>query len=254
MKSSNKTPKVSVVMTTFNKKSNVAETLLSISEQTYTNIEIVIQDGCSTDGTLDVIEEFNKKGMSIDCISEPDSGIYDAMNKGFLRTQGDIIVFFNDKFSTSHAIEIMVSAIQNNPNCIGAHADLVYMSNGKIRRYWKMGNGCIKSGWMPGHPTLFLKREIFERYGLFDTSFICSADYEFMIRFLKDNKNVLIYVPEKIVEMYYGGTSTNGLEGYLVSLKEGHAALVKNRIRFAWWIDVQRTIRVLWQFVSYSRN
>lgn len=102
---------------------------------------------------------------------------------------------------------------------------------------------------MPGHPTLFLKREIYEKYGLYDTSFQISADYEFMLRFLKEKENRLAYLPETIVKMFYGGTSSGGIDSYLVSLKEGHRALKMNGIHFAAYIDIRRTLKVLLQFI-----
>lgn len=107
----------------------------------------------------------------------------------------------------------------------------------------------IYTGWMPGHPTLFLKREIYEEYGLYKTDYKISADYEFMIRFLKDKQNHLAYLPEILVRMYYGGTSTSDTRSYIKSLKEGHKALKENGVHCAWIVDAIRTIRVLLQFI-----
>ncbi|MDD6038909.1 MAG: hypothetical protein PUD20_08965, partial [bacterium] len=130
------------------------------------------------------------------------------------------------------------------------HADLVYATDERVVRYWKMGpQKSLYRGWMPGHPTLFLRREIYDTYGLYDDSFRIAADYEFMIRFLKDKENKLAYLPKTIISMYYGGVSTNNPVSYLASLQEGHRALKMNRIRFACWIDLLRTSRVLLQFV-----
>ena len=108
----------------------------------------------------------------------------------------------------------------------------------------------LYSGWMPGHPTLFLKREIYEKYGLYSLKYKIAADYEFMIRFLKDKGNKLEYLPETIIQMYYGGTSTSDMESYLTSLREGHKALKENGIKGAFFIDALRTCRVLKQFVK----
>lgn len=101
---------------------------------------------------------------------------------------------------------------------------------------------------MPGHPTLFLKREVYERYGAYDTGYSCAADYEFMVRFLKDEKNRLAYVPEVLIAMFYGGTSNAGLRNYLVSFKEGYMALKKNGVPHPLFITIKRTIKVLRQF------
>lgn len=240
--------KVSVIMTTFNSEEHLQTTLESVRKQDYPLIEIVICDGKSTDGTMDIIREYEKMPeMNIVWKSEKDNGIYDAMNKGYAMSSGDIIVFFNDIFSRKDAVRMCVEAIEREKSD-GVHADLVYMDNAKIVRYWKMGYGNIKQGWMPGHPTLFLKRDVYEKYGLYKTDYRVSADYEFMIRILKDGKIKLAYLDETIVEMYYGGASTGGFAGYITSLKEGHRALKENQVKNAALIDIKRTLRVLKQF------
>jgi len=160
-------------------------------------------------------------------------------------------VFFNDLFLMPDAVSKMMAAIEADEGCVGAHADLVYATDDKIVRYWKMGpQKSLYAGWMPGHPTLFLKKEVYEKYGLYNDSYKIAADYEFMIRFLKDKENRLAYLPETIIRMYYGGTSTSSTGSYLLSLKEGHRALKDNGIKAAWWIDMLRTVRVLLQFVK----
>ena len=244
--------KVSLILTTFNSSQLLTTTLENIEKQTYPDVEIVIKDGGSTDGTLDIIKAYSKKSKhTVIYKSCSDSGIYDAMNQGYELSTGDIVVFFNDRFQHRNAIEKMVDLIQSNPNCVGAHADLVYADGEKVVRYWKMGpQKSLFAGWMPGHPTLFLKREIYEKYGLYNTSYRIAADYEFMIRFLKDKGNKLAYLPEVLVRMYYGGTSTATGASYIASLKEGHRALTSNGIHPAFIIDGLRTTRVLLQFVK----
>lgn len=242
--------KVSLILTTYNSKDNLTKTLESIELQDYPEIEVVIKDGGSVDGTVTVIQDYEKKGKyPVVWKSQSDSGIYDAMNQGYAMSSGDVVVFFNDVFMNSSVVRNMVKKIADNPTCVGAHADLVYKDGDKVVRKWHMGEGSIYQGWMPGHPTLFLKREIYEQYGLYDTSYKIAADYEFMVRFLKDKKNTLVYLPEIIVSMFYGGTS-NGGTGYLLSLKEGYIALRKNAISClkACVITVLRILRVLQQF------
>lgn len=256
--------KVSIILTTYNSKSNLEYTLRSIEEQDYSNIEVIIKDGASTDGTLEEIIRYEEKSKhQVKWISEKDAGIYDAMNKGYNISSGDIIVFFNDIFASATAVYDMVTLIDSNPNCIGAHADLEYVDGELIKQYilsnnpahkkiirkWKMGDQRdIRLGWMPGHPTLFLKREVYEKYGLYRTDLKIAADYEFMIRILKENNNQLMYFPNTIVYMYYGGTSSAGATGYLTSLKEGHRALVENGIKNAFIVDIMRMFRVVKQF------
>lgn len=242
--------KVSLLITTYNSLKNLPLTLESICEQTYENIELVIVDGKSTDGTADLIKQFAQGAkMDVKWISEPDKGLYDAMNKAYGMCTGDIIAVCNDRLCRKDAVEMFVDTITKAEGpCIGAHADLIYTQGERIVRSWRMGNGNIKQGWMPGHPTLFLKREIYEKYGCYDTSFRCAADYEFMVRFLKDEENRLAYIPEVLVSMFYGGTSNAGLKNYLVSFKEGYMALRKNGIKHPLLITLKRTWKVLRQF------
>lgn len=246
--------KVSLILTTYNSKDNLEKTLNSIEMQDYPNIEVVIKDGGSTDGTLDIIREYQEKSkLTMIHVSKPDKGIYDAMNQGYELSSGDVIVCFNDVFSTPDVVSKMVKKMETlNPETgkeyVGVHADLVYVEGDKVIRKWCMGEGSIYWGWMPGHPTLFLKREIYEKYGLYRTDFKIAADYEFMVRFLKDKKNKLAYLPETIIKMFYGGTSTVGLKSYIESFKEGYRALRINGISLAFWITGFRTLKVLSQF------
>ena len=243
--------KVTLILTCCNSLNNLKGTLDSILRQTYRNLEIVIVDGLSADGTVDVIKKFAKdheKRYNIKWLSESDEGIYDAMNKGYKLSTGDIIAFFNDRFLCDDAIETMVEAIES-AGSDGAHADLIYAADTKVKRYWKMGMGTIRQGWMPGHPTLYLKREVYEKYGIYRPEYKCSADFEFMVRILKDGKIKLAYVPKTIISMYYGGTSTASADSYWVSIKEAHKALADNGVKFGWGIIMLRTVRVAWQFV-----
>lgn len=242
---------VSLILTTYNSEENLPRTLESIERQDYPRIEVNIKDGGSTDKTLEIIEGYKKTSHNrVNWTSSPDKGIYDAMNQGYRLATGEIVVFFNDLFLQPDVISKMVQLIESHPECIGAHADLVYATDEEVIRYWKMGpQKSFYMGWMPGHPTLFLKREIYEKYGLYNPEYRIAADYEFMVRFLKDKENRLAYLPEIIIRMYYGGTSTSGAGSYLDSLKEGHRALKDNGIKGAFLIDGLRTCRVLWQFV-----
>lgn len=246
--------KVSLLVTVYNVKESLPITLAAIEEQDYGDIEAVIVDGGSTDGTVELIRQFadqaaDRQGLSVRWVSEPDKGLYDAMNKAYRMSTGDVIAVCNDELCKPYAISRLVAAMeQGGPGCIGAHSDLVYTEGERIVRQWHMGQGRIVQGWMPGHPTLFLKRSVYEKYGLYDTSYRCAADYEFMVRFLKDESNTLSYVPEVLVAMFYGGTSNAGLGNYLVSFQEGYLALKKNGVPRPLWITIKRTVRVLLQF------
>lgn len=264
--------KVSLLVTTYNVKENLKITLDSIEQQDYASIEVVIVDGQSRDGTLDVIRAFAAKygekgdlvrgtaceaveerkassSLIVKWVSEPDFGLYDAMNKAWRMCSGDIVAVCNDRLCVPDAITKLVRAIEEaGDGCIGSHADLVYVDGERVVRTWHMGEGRLAEGWLPGHPTLFLKREVYEKYGVYDTGYKCAADYEFMVRFLKDERNRLAYVPETLVSMFYGGTSNAGLQNYLVSFREGYAALKRHGVRHPLLITLRRTLRVLGQF------
>lgn len=240
--------KVSIILTSYNCKDNIIKTLTSIEKQSYPNIEIVIVDGDSIDGTVDIIKAYVRRTYrETKWISEKDQGIYDAMNKGYSMSTGEIIVFFNEEFVNRDAVKLMVETIEKT-GLDGAHADLVFATDTKVKRYWHMGEGKIIQGWMPGHPTLYLKREILEKYGLYKTEYRYSADYELMVRLLYKENVKLAYVPVIIARMYYGGTSTNGLKAYYATWLEAHRALVENHVRGAFLIDIKRTLKLYLQF------
>ena len=243
-------PKVSIITTTYNDKENLKKIIAQVKNQDYANIEYVIVDGGSTDGTLEVIAEAAEYfGDRLKWISEKDKGIYDAINKGIRLSTGDILGCCFDQYAGPNVISKMVT-IMEKEGTDGVHGDLYYMEGDKVVRYWHQGQGNIRFGWMPGHPTLYLRKSVYDRYGLYKTDYRISADYEFMIRILKDDKVKLSYLPEVLIYMSHGGTSTNSLGAYLAGMKEGHRALRENGVRFAWFTDLCRTLRVLAQFAQ----
>lgn len=242
--------KVSIITTTYNDSANLRKTINQIKAQDYPEIEYIIVDGASTDDTMEVIREAKEyfKDRMV-WISEKDRGIYDAINKGLRLATGDYIGLCFDEFAATDVISKMV-AVMEKEGTDGVHGDLDYMDGEKIVRKWRQGQGNIRSGWMPGHPTLYLKKEVYEKYGLYKTDYRIAADYEFMIRILKDRSVKLSYIPEVLIKMSHGGTSTNSLGAYLEGLKEGHRALKENGVKFAFVTDILRTLRVLLQFVA----
>lgn len=243
--------KISVIVTTYNSKENFTKTYQSIKQQSYDNIEIVVIDGASIDGTVEKIQKYaESENEGIHWISEKDKGIYDAINKGIKIATGDYIIVCNDIYSDKDALKKLVGAIEADESVIGAHADLVYCKAGNIKRFWKMGQGQIEQGWMPAHPTLLLKKNVYEKYGLYKTDYRCSADYEFMVRILKNDNNKLGYVPEVLVSMFYGGTSSNGIKAYIISFEEAYRALKENDVRGAMMISLKRACRVFMQFLA----
>ena len=242
-------PKVSVVTTTYNDIENLKPILAEVKRQTYPNIEHIIVDGGSTDGTVDLLKELEEKEPGrISWISEKDNGIYDAINKGICMATGDIVGCCFDRYADEGVLMRMVE-IMEKEGTDGVHGDLCYMDGDRIIRKWHQGQGVIRSGWMPGHPTLYLKKEVYDRFGLYRTDYRISGDYEFMVRILYRKEVTLSYLPEILIYMSHGGTSTNSLGAYVESMMEGHRALVENHVPFAWVTDLCRVVRVLSQFV-----
>ena len=242
-------PKVSVVTTTYNDIENLKRILAEVKRQTYPNIEHIIVDGGSTDGTVDLLKELEEKEPGrISWISEKDNGIYDAINKGICMATGDIVGCCFDRYADEGVLMRMVE-IMEKEGTDGVHGDLCYMDGDRIVRKWHQGQGVIRSGWMPGHPTLYLKKEVYDKFGLYRTDYRISGDYEFMVRILYRKEVTLSYLPEILIYMSHGGTSTNSLGAYVESMMEGHRALVENHVPFAWVTDLCRVVRVLSQFV-----
>lgn len=242
-------PKVSVVTTTYNDIENLKRILAEVKKQTYSNIEHIIVDGGSTDGTVDLLKELEEKEPGrISWMSEKDNGIYDAINKGICMATGDIVGCCFDRYADEGVLMRMVE-IMEKEGTDGVHGDLCYMDGDRIVRKWHQGQGVIRSGWMPGHPTLYLKKEVYDRFGLYRTDYRISGDYEFMVRILYRKEVTLSYLPEILIYMSHGGTSTNSLGAYVESMMEGHRALVENHVPFAWVTDLCRVVRVLSQFV-----
>ena len=241
--------KVSIITTTYNDSAALRKTVKQVAAQDYENIEYIIVDGASTDDTMDVIREAEVLfGERLVWISEKDRGIYDAINKGLKLATGDFIGLCFDQFAGPDVISKMVN-IMEKEGTDGVHGDLDYVDGDKIVRKWRQGQGNIRTGWMPGHPTLYLRKEVYETYGPYKTDYRISADYEYMIRILKDGKVKLSYIPEVLIKMSHGGTSTNGLGAYLEGMKEGNRALRENGVKFAFITDMLRVLRVLGQFV-----
>ncbi len=240
---------------TYNCAQQIGKTLQSIERQDYPEIELVVADGGSSDGTLEIIAGFAAKSKyEYRVVSEKDKGLYNALNKDVARATGDYLLVMNDQLLKRNAVRKLVEAIENE-GTDGAHSDLIYATDDEVVRYWHMGKGKILSGWMPGHPTLMLKREVYETYGNYKEDYASAADYEFMVRILKNGEVQLSYVPGILVRMYYGGTSTTSMKSYIRSLREGHRALIENGFGFfpACIADILRTVRVCLQFARKTK-
>jgi glycosyltransferase involved in cell wall biosynthesis len=206
-------PVISVITVVSNSAATIADTLLSVISQTYPHVEHVIIDGASTDGTLKIIKERASPNAVIK--SEPDRGMYDAMNKGLALATGDIIGFLNadDVYADSHVLEDIADVLETQ-HVDACYGDLVYVDNSDIRkvvRYWKSQTyreGLFEKGWMPAHPTFFVRRQVYEKYGVFDLAYKRQSDFELAMRFLAVHKITSVYIPRVLVRMRSGGASS----------------------------------------------
>lgn len=225
--------KVSIITAVYNARETIENTIKSVISQSYENIEYIVIDGLSTDGTIEIISKYKDKISKF--ISEPDKGIYDAFNKGIKLSSGDIIGFLNadDIYAHNRVIENIVNTFKSK-NVDSVYGDLIYIDKaGNKVRYWKSGEFNIenlKKGWMPPHPTFFVKRKIYELFGGYRTDFKISADYEISLRFLYKEKISIAYIPEVIVLMKTGGKSNLNLKNRLIGLKEDFKAIKENNL------------------------
>lgn len=225
--------RISIVTAVYNREDTVGQAIESVQAQTYAELEHVIQDGGSKDGTIAVIEKL--AGLRTRFLSERDLGIYDAINRGIARATGDVIglMHSDDYFAHDQVLERIAAAFAD-PAVDGVYGDLQYVSAGaRVIRHWHSGKytpSKLRRGWMPPHPTLYLRREVFERWGLYDTSYSIAADYDAMLRYLVKGGIRLAYVPEVLVMMRVGGESNRSLERILHKSREDLRAIRANGV------------------------
>jgi len=257
-------PKISIVTATYNSKNTLIYTLNSIRSQSYKNIEHIIVDNESKDGTLEILETYHKtsKNYTIKLISEKDRGIYDAINKGIEHAKGEYICILNsdDIFQSNKTIENILKKIEYEKNLGIFFFNLVYFSNNnfkKIKRYYSsknFQNWMINIGIIPPHPASIIKKNIYDKYGLYDTSFKIAGDFEFFIRLLKVNKLPYKKYDETIIRMKTGGTSGRNFYSYIVTLKENYIALKKNKKTASFFLLLLKIPNKIIQFYIFNEN
>lgn len=227
--------KVSIITVTYNSSLTIEDTIQSVLEQTYPNIEYIIVDGESTDDTLQKIEPYSDKLSKL--VSEKDNGMYDALNKGIKLATGDVIGILNsdDFYVDKFVIEEVLKLIQEE-HTDAVYADLQYVDStdtNKIIRNWTSGTykpGDFLLGWMPPHPTFFVKKDIYRRFGVFSMELKSAADYELMLRFIHKYQISLSYLKRVIVKMRAGGMSNSSLKNRLRANKEDRKAWSMNQL------------------------
>ena len=227
--------KISIITVVWNNNKTIKNAIDSVLSQTYKNIEYIVIDGASSDGTVEIVQSYGDKINTF--VSEKDKGIYDAMNKGIALATGNVIGILNsDDFYASNTIVAEVMNEFKAKSVDSVYGDLVYVNSedtNKIVRYWKsqtFNEKLFKKGWHPAHPTFFVKKEIYDKYGSFNLDFKIAADYELMLRFLEKEKITSSYIPKVFVKMRIGGESNQSLKNIIQANLESYAAWKKNEL------------------------
>lgn len=244
--------KISVITAVYNSRDTLKQALASILSQSHPAVELIVIDGASTDGSLDILERYRQYFDVF--ISESDDGIYDALNKGIKSATGDVVGFLHaDDVLQNTEVLCKVAAAFSDPAVDAVYGDLVYVARKNINhvlRYWQGGVYDEKSfqcGWMPPHPTFYVRRSIFERLGGFDARYHIAADYDLVLRFLAVEKIRSIYIPEVMVRMRVGGISNQSLKSIVRKSLEDIDVLRRNNIGGVWTLLI-KNIRKVSQF------
>ena len=247
--------KVSIVTACLNSDETVEGTVKSVLSQDYKNIEYIIVDGGSTDGTLDILKKYRDRIHKY--ISEPDNGVYDAMNKGIKLATGDVVGFLNsdDFYADNYVIEKIANVMQSSDvDC--CYGNLEYVANNntyKTVRRWKSQpyqSGLFKKGWHPPHPTFFVKKSIYDKYGCFDINYDIAADYELMLRFLKKYHLKSCHIPDVLIKMRIGGKSNKNLWQIIKANMECFQAWKRNDLKVSPFIMVKKPVSKLVQYMK----
>lgn len=227
--------KITVITAVYNSEATVGEAIESVGRQTHPNLEHLIIEGKSKDGSLAAIERAAHDRMVL--VSEPDRGIYDALNKGVTKASGDVVGFVHsDDFLAHGEVLSRIAAAFEDPQVEAVFSNLDYVSQAdtsKVVRHWATGpysTAKLKRGWMPAHPTLYLQRSVYERLGGFDTSFRIAADYDFILRYFSQATGRSAYIPEVLYKMRLGGVSNRNLARIREKMEEDLRALERNQV------------------------
>jgi len=242
--------KISIITVTYNSAQFLENCIESVNKQSYRNVEHIIIDGASTDGTLDIIKKHEQQ--IVKWISEKDDGLYYALNKGINMSTGDIVgvLHSDDFFAYPEALEDIVTTFKMT-HAEALYADLKYVdteNTNKIKRTWKAGayyHNSFLFGWMPPHPTFYVKKEIYNKYGTFNTDLTSSADYELMLRFLYKHKIKPAYLPKTLICMRIGGISNRNMGNRVKANMEDRKAWKLNHLKpyfFTLWLKPLRKI------------
>jgi glycosyltransferase involved in cell wall biosynthesis len=245
--------KISIITVCFNAEATLADTLDSVAAQSHHDIEHIVVDGGSTDGTVKMLE--SGRGSVTKWISERDRGIYDAMNKGIAMASGDVIGFLNADDVYAHKDVLQsVAQVFGEASVDAVYADLVYVEQlnlQKVIRYWKSNAfkpGLFAKGWMPAHPTFYARRQVYERCGNFDLTFKLQADFELTMRLLEICLINAVYIPDIWVRMRVGGVSNGSFRNVIRGNLEAYRACKKHALNVTPFFMVRKVLSRIPQF------
>ena len=248
--------KISIITITYNSASTVEDTIKSVISQDFPDKEYIIVDGLSKDRTLDVV---NNYAAHIDkLVSEKDKGLYDALNKGINLATGDVIgmLHSDDIYASNQIISKVAQQFAMYPEVEAVYADLVFVDRNdtnKVLRTWVAGNyepDAFVKGWMPPHPTFFVKKSVYDRFGGFNLDLKLSADYELMLRFIHKHNIKVSYLPESIVKMRMGGISNTSFFVKLKANLEDKMACRINNLKPGLFTTIRKPLNKLMQYFS----
>lgn len=245
--------KISVITATFNSYPSIKDCIHSLVSQENVDLEHIVIDGGSADRTLEFIKDSPLRSR---IVSEPDRGIYDALNKGIKMATGDVVGFLHsdDSFASPAVLSSLVSEFERT-KADGIYGDLVYVlreNTGKVIRVWRstgFKSWYLKYGWMPAHPTLFLKREVYQKCGQFDLNYKIAADYDFIQRIFKEESLKFAYLPIITTKMKIGGASNKNLKNIRCKMIEDYRIIKKNHVG-GWYTLLLKNLMKVNQFIG----
>ena len=247
-------PTISVITVSYNSRETIADTIESVAAQTYPHVEHIVVDGASTDGTLEVLERFRDRLSKI--VSEPDEGIYAAMNKGLSLATGDVIGTLNsDDVYVDENVLALVAEVFRDDSVDVCYGDIFYVDKGdlnRIVRHWKSEPyrpGLFEQGWMPPHPSFFIRRRVLGRVGLFEPRYRFAADFDFMLRALHVQQLRSIYLPRELVTMRVGGWTNNSVRNVIRGNIEAYRSCRRNGLGVSPFFIARKIFRKLPQYV-----
>lgn len=245
--------KISLITVVYNGETFLQECFDSVRDQIYADIEYIVIDGASTDRTLEIIQE-NRSNIDY-FVSEKDNGLYDAINKGIKKATGEVIGILNadDLFADTHVLTTVAKAFIDQPEIDGLYGDLNYIhpTAHRVIRTWKSYQNThadLKNGWMPAHPTLYLKRSLFEKHGDYALDLGTAADYELILRYFYTHKIKAVYLPVLMVNMRTGGLSNQSFVSRIAAFVNDYKALKRNSVPYPLFVVMKKKLSKLSQF------